>query len=145
MVLQSMRVLIVEDDPLVAMEAETMVAELGGVVAGTARSVLAATEMAQKCVFDCVLLDVNLRGEMALGLAGELKRRGIPFVFCTAYARAFEGFEQVPHVTKPYSSDRLASGFCEAFPAAIAHAGSLGPPPASRPLITANHRKCGAV
>ena len=60
----------------------------------------------------------DLRGDIALELAGELKRRGIPFVFCTAYTHAFEGFENIPRVAKPYGPDSLASGLGEAFAAA---------------------------
>ena len=109
--LQGARVLIVEDDCLVAMAANDMVKCLGGIVAGTARSVAAAKEKIRQPGLDCVMLDVNLNGDLSLCIASELQQRGIPFVFCTAYSHAFEGFEHVPRVLKPYCEHDLVAAF----------------------------------
>ena len=109
--LQGARVLIVEDDPVVAMAANVMVEELGGVVAGTALSLNAANEKIGRLKLDCVMLDVNLAGDLSLGVAANLIARGIPFFFCTAYTHSFDGFEHVPRVTKPYSEHDLLRGF----------------------------------
>ena len=110
MTLQGIRILIVEDEVLVAMAAEAMVKDLGAVVAGTARSVAAATGKIREPGFDCVMLDVNLNGNQSFGIAAELQDRAIPFVFCTAYTHAFERFEQVPRITKPYCQHDLSKG-----------------------------------
>jgi len=67
MELKGARVLIIEGDPFVAMAANMMVENLGGMVAGTAGSVAAAEEKLRKTAFDCVMVDINLRGEMASG------------------------------------------------------------------------------
>ena len=109
--LNGTRVLIVEDDPFVAMAANMMVEELGGVVAGTAHSLDAAKEKIGQLELDCVMLDVNLNGDLSLGVAADLKARGIPFLFCTAYTHAFHGFENVPRVMKPYNEHDLLRGF----------------------------------
>lgn len=109
--LKGTRVLIVEDDPFVAMAANIMVEELGGVVAGTAHSLDAAKEKIGQLELDCVMLDVNLNGDLSLGVAADLKARGIPFLFCTAYTHALHGFENVPRVTKPYNEHDLQRGF----------------------------------
>jgi CheY-like chemotaxis protein len=114
MKLKGTRVLIIEDDPIVAMAANGMVKELGGVVAGTASSVAAGEEKIRKTEFDCVMLDLNLRGEMSLGIAAELEARKMPYVFCTAYSQTFDGFEHVPRVIKPYGINSLAAGLGEA-------------------------------
>ena len=111
MKLQGARVLIVEDDFLVAMAANDMVKWLGGVVAGTARSVTAAKEKIRQPGLDCVMLDVNLNGDLSICIAAELQERGIPFVFCTAYSHAFDGFEHVPRVMKPYCEHDLIAAF----------------------------------
>jgi hypothetical protein len=58
-----------------------------------------------------VMLDVNLNGDLSICIAGELQERGIPFVFCTAYSHAFDGFEHVPRVTKPYCEHDLVAAF----------------------------------
>ena len=109
--LQGAHVLIVEDDYVVAMAANDMVRWLGGIVAGTARSVAAAKEKIRQPGLDCVMLDVNLNGDLSLGIAAELQERGIPFVFCTAYSHAFDGFEHVPRVVKPYCEHDLVAAF----------------------------------
>ena len=109
--LQGARVLIVEDDFVVAMAANEMVRWLGGIVAGTARSVAAAKEKIRQPGLDCVMLDVNLNGYLSLGIAAELQEREIPFVFCTAYSHAFDGFEHVPRVVKPYCEHDLVAAF----------------------------------
>ena len=109
--LQGARVLIVEDDCVVAMAAHDMVKCLGGIVAGTARSVAAAKEKIRQPGLDCVMLDVNLKGELSLCIAAELQERRIPFVFCTAYSHAFDGFEHVPRVLKPYCERDLVTAF----------------------------------
>jgi CheY-like chemotaxis protein len=109
--LQGARVLIVEDDFMVAMAACDMVESLGGIVAGTARSVAAAKEKIRQPGLDCVMLDVNLNGDLSLGIAAELQERAIPFVFCTAYSHAFDGFKRVPRVMKPYCEHDLVAAF----------------------------------
>ena len=109
--LQGARVLIVEDDFLIVMAAKHMVKCLGGIVAGTARSVAAAEEKIRQPGLDCVMLDVNLKGDLSFGIAAELQERAIPFVFCTAYSNAFDGFEHVPRVTKPYCERDLVAAF----------------------------------
>jgi response regulator of citrate/malate metabolism len=111
--LKGARVLIVEDDFMVAMAAKDMVECLGGVVAGTARSVAVAKEKIRHPGLDCVMLDVNLNGDLSLGIAAELQEREIPFVFCTAYSHAFDGFEHVPRVRKPYCEHDLVAAFNE--------------------------------
>ena len=103
--LQGARVVIVEG--FVAMDAELMVEGLGGRVAGTARSLLAAKEKIRQANPDCVLLDVNLNGELSRGIAAELEERAIPFVFCTAYVHRLDGFEHIPRVMKPYCESDL--------------------------------------
>jgi len=72
--LQGARILIVEDDFLVAMAANQMVQGLGGVVAGTARSVAAAKEKIRQPRLDYVMLDVNLNGHLSLGDCSRTRR-----------------------------------------------------------------------
>ncbi len=96
---------------MVAMAAMGMVECLGGIVAGTARSVAAAKEKIRQPGLDCVMLDLNLNGELSFCIAAELREREIPFVFCTAYSHAFDGFERIPRVIKPYCERDLVAAF----------------------------------
>jgi CheY-like chemotaxis protein len=79
-----LRALLVEDEPLVALMIEDMLADLGIDVAATAATVaqaLAATE----AEFDFALLDINLKGERSFPAAEALRQRGKPFLFVTGY------------------------------------------------------------
>jgi len=104
------RVLIIEDEPLVAMMTSRMVSELGGEVVGP----FAAPSEARAAFapdIDAALLDINLGGEFIYPVADELMRLGVPIVFVTGYqAGAVEPrFAEAPVLTKPIEKDDLAA------------------------------------
>ena len=105
------RVLIVEDEPIIAMTAEDMVEDMGCVVAGSAASVAEATALAAEGGFDVAMLDINLNGETSLPVAAMLHAAGARFVFTTGYGSAGPGdeFAGVEVVKKPYSAADLAA------------------------------------
>jgi CheY-like chemotaxis protein len=78
----SLRVMIVEDEPLIAMAMEMLVEDAGGVLAGSAASVREALALvASLDRIDVALLDCNLGMEPAWPVAEALARRGVPFAF----------------------------------------------------------------
>src|SRR5262249_61987757 len=79
------RVLVVEDEYLVAMDMSAYLEAAGAHVVGPASNVSAALEALEHTELDGAVLDVNLRGEMAYPVADALVARGIPFVFTTGY------------------------------------------------------------
>jgi PAS domain S-box-containing protein len=81
------RVLIVEDEALVAMILEDQLADLGISVAGTCASVPDAMRAIENDPPQAAILDVNLRGQLVYPVADRLMDRGIPFVFVTGYGR----------------------------------------------------------
>lgn len=84
------RILIVEDEPMIAMMVEDFLAELGWHVAGTAGSLDKALAMARNADIDAAILDVNLKGKDSFAAADILAGRNIPFVFASGYgATAF--------------------------------------------------------
>jgi CheY-like chemotaxis protein len=99
------RVLIIEDEPIVAMLAEDMLESIGCEIAGIAASAAEARAAIEAMSFDLVMLDINLDGEDGLALADILKVRGIPFVITSGYAA--EGLTQdhpeAPVLAKPYA------------------------------------------
>jgi CheY-like chemotaxis protein len=103
------RVLIVEDDPFVALVLEDLLVDLGLVVAGTARSVAAALALAATERFDVALLDVNLGLERVDPVADFLARLGCPFVFATGYGKAGAPAAHAgrPVIEKPFLSETL--------------------------------------
>ena len=80
-----LRILIVEDEMLVAMNIEDMLLELGHEVAGIASRLEPALALARDGAFDVAMLDVNLAGERSFAVADLLIERGIPFLFATGY------------------------------------------------------------
>jgi CheY-like chemotaxis protein len=82
-----MRILVVEDEALIAFMLEDMLADLGHEVVATAARLPQALEMAEARAFDVAILDVNLDGVKTFPVADVLLRRGIPFAFATGYGR----------------------------------------------------------
>ncbi|MCK1449728.1 response regulator, partial [Bradyrhizobium sp. 35] len=83
--LSGAKVLLVEDEGLVALMLEDMLEELGLKVVASAAHVQKACELATTASFDLALLDVNLAGELVFPVARILRERRIPFLFSTGY------------------------------------------------------------
>ena len=109
MILHTARVLIVEDDALVAMEMEARVAAFGCVVIGPAPTLESANRLIDEGRPDAALLDVNIRGARITPIAARLRDLGVPYALVTGYARlAFEEPElQVVKLAKPVSAAEL--------------------------------------
>ncbi|AJQ86741.1 response regulator [Xanthomonas oryzae pv. oryzicola] len=84
----TMRVLLVEDESLVAMLLEDCLTELGYEVAATVADVDAALQALHAGNLDLALLDINLCGTLSFPIAEELDARGLPYMFVTGYAQA---------------------------------------------------------
>jgi DNA-binding response OmpR family regulator len=83
------RLLVVEDDYFVAQDLCSTLRDYGATVLGPAPSISSARSLANALRPDCVLLDINLDGELAFGLAKELQARGTRTVFTTGYDASF--------------------------------------------------------
>jgi CheY-like chemotaxis protein len=81
------RVLIVEDEFLLAIELEALLKEKGCEVLGPALTVEGALAFVYGEESDFALLDVNLKGLRATPVAAALRERGVPFVLLTGYSR----------------------------------------------------------
>ncbi len=105
------RVLIVEDEALVAIELQLAFEDAGAEVLGPAMSLTAALTMAEHAAqIDCALLDVDLAGRDVYPVARILRRRGIPFIFHTGHGSHLIHGEMFPGSTtclKPTSSETL--------------------------------------
>ena len=105
-----LRILIVEDEMLVAMNIEDMLRELGHEVAAGAARLEAALEAAQDTEIDAALLDVNLAGDDSFPVADLLAERGVPFLFATGYGvhGINERHRGRPVLQKPFRAADLA-------------------------------------
>ncbi|PZQ55803.1 MAG: PAS domain S-box protein [Novosphingobium pentaromativorans] len=101
---QGLRVLIVEDEPLVAMELMMEIEDWGGVVLGPATSCEQAIAMIREGGPDLALLDGNLNGERIDPVADELAARATPFAFVSGYDRRHlpSGHSERPMLGKPF-------------------------------------------
>jgi CheY-like chemotaxis protein len=107
--LSGRRVLIVEDESLVAMLAEDFLIELGAIVIGPATSIDDAIAMIATHEIDAAVLDLNIRGERSDRVADALRLRGIPIVCATGYGEGAADFARgAPILDKPYSMEKLA-------------------------------------
>ena len=105
------RVLVVEDEMMIAMLVEDMLAELGCSVVGPAHALDAALNLAKtESGLDAALLDVNLGGQPVFAVADALRAKGVPAIFSTGYGDA--GLRDVdrgsPVLQKPFRAGDLA-------------------------------------
>jgi DNA-binding response OmpR family regulator len=102
------RVLVIEDDWLIASLVSGELAENGYEAIGPARSVAQASSFAETAVFDAALVDINLAGEMPHAAIALLVQRGIPFLYMTAYSTLPEGLDcAAPFLEKPFTRAEL--------------------------------------
>ncbi|HET7570843.1 MAG TPA: response regulator [Gammaproteobacteria bacterium] len=103
-----MRVLMVEDEMMLAMSLEDLLNLLGCKVVKAA-NVAKALKLAGTETVDGALLDVNLAGKRVYPVAAELERRGIPFVFMTGYDtdRLDGDYRGHPALQKPFQMDEM--------------------------------------
>ena len=105
------QILIVEDEPLIAMMLEDFLEVLEKQPAGTADCVSAALAKLDDGNIDAAILDVNLRGgEKSTPVAEALAERGIPFIFATGGTEdsVDDKFRDRPRLLKPFTMDGVA-------------------------------------
>jgi CheY-like chemotaxis protein len=104
------RVLVVEDELMIRMLLQDMLADLGHTLAGEAGRIEEAVALARQGEFDIAILDVNLNGQPISPVVEVLLERGVPFVFATGYGQRGvpEPYRGSPTLQKPFQADALA-------------------------------------
>lgn len=115
--LEGKRILIVDDEFMIALMAEELVRDFGATPMGPAGSVEEAMNFARAGGFDAALLDVNLNGVTSEAVARELKRQNIPFVLATGYGRVSWADSDTLVLTKPYDGPAILRALTEALSA----------------------------
>jgi CheY-like chemotaxis protein len=103
-------VLIVEDDPIIALDFEDTILGFGVKTVRTAATVVRALELIAHRAPDFALLDVGLVDEKSFAIAERLEALEIPFAFVTGYGAKGTfpaAFARKPTLPKPYSTDAL--------------------------------------
>jgi CheY-like chemotaxis protein len=104
------RVLIVEDEAMIAMLVEDMVLDFGSEVVGPVAKMDDAISLAKSAALDAAILDINVSGSVLFPVAEILSERGIPFIFATGYGSTGLPlrFRSHPTLPKPFSYQSLA-------------------------------------
>jgi len=104
-----LRILLVEDEYLIRMLLEDMLADLGYEVAAAAGTLAEASDLAKTVELDLAILDVNIDGAQVFPIADILVGRGKPFVFVTGYAGNGlpDNFRGRPTLQKPFQIEDL--------------------------------------
>lgn len=104
-------ILVVEDEPLIAMMLEDFLDVLGKTMAGSADTVADALAVIEAGGVDAAILDVNLRaGEKSWPIADALAARGIPYVFATGGSAdsLADAYRDRPTLPKPFTMDAVS-------------------------------------
>ena len=102
------RILVIEDEPLIAQMIEEMVREAGYRVSGVAHTMAMARQELAKRNFDAVLFDLHIGGRYRPEIADFLLDTGVPFAFVTGYDYLVEPRHQtLPVLEKPFAPEQL--------------------------------------
>ena len=113
-----LKVLVVEDEAIIAMMVEDLLGDMGCKIVGPAGELAQAFAIAEREAFDCAILDVNLAGQRVDPFVDLLKARGAPFIFATGYGMAGVREEDRvwPVLLKPINSRRLGEALGRVVP-----------------------------
>jgi DNA-binding response OmpR family regulator len=113
------RILLVDDEALVAMDAEDVLTDAGYCVVGPAYSLETALDLARKAPVHAAVLDVNLAGVAIWPVADLLFARGIPFILLTGFGKGLKlpnSCKDAPVVGKPLQASDLLTAIESLFP-----------------------------
>lgn len=109
---QGKSILVAEDETLIAMVLEDMLAELGCALAGSSHSVSGALDVLGSASVDAAIIDIELSDGQSWPVAELLASRRIPFAFSTGHGDDAEldaRFATAPILAKPFDSEQLQS------------------------------------
>lgn len=115
--LEGKKIMVVEDEALLALDLAMTMEDLGAAVVGPCYRLGAALDLVKSMKVDGAILDVDLNGETVFPLARFLEEQGVPFVFHTGRAdpaSLLEAFKRARICTKPSTPERIAACLAEA-------------------------------
>ena len=108
--LKGLRILLAEDEALIAIDLESMLQQLGCEVIGPVATLQQLARAVSAQTLDGAILDVNLSGEHVFGILPQLRERGVPVVLSSGYndpALVPPEFRDIPLLAKPYDQAAL--------------------------------------
>jgi DNA-binding LytR/AlgR family response regulator len=109
--LSGKKILILEDEFLIALEASEALEQFGAIIVGPAHDIETALELVRNSSIDGALLDVNIRGALSIPVAAALEEKGVPVVFATGYGDHFGSAGTASVIGKQYTRVQLAEAF----------------------------------
>jgi CheY-like chemotaxis protein len=105
----SRRILLVEDEAMIAMLVEDMLEDFGHKLVTVATRLEEALAAAESEAVDLAILDLNLGGVLTYPVADMLRDRGVPFIFATGYGSGGlkEAYSDLPPLQKPFNQEAL--------------------------------------
>lgn len=112
------RILIVEDEFLVALHLEDALTGMGHQIVGPCTRIQAAMVVARERSIDFAILDINVAGTPSFPVADILRQRSIPFVFASGYGLEglVDGYRNEIALRKPYDLEELRGAIIRIFP-----------------------------
>ena len=108
--LENLRILLVEDDPIIALDLRQTLEDAGAAVIGPAPDPVSAMALLHGNAFDVAVLDHLIVGGDSLAVADELFRRGVRFLFHTSHRGTLaQRFPQAPVINKPSRAGELVA------------------------------------
>jgi DNA-binding NtrC family response regulator len=108
------RVLVVEDEGLIALDVETTLRDAGVRDIVSAANVADALALIARVPLDAAILDLHLgRGGWSHVVAEQLRAKGVPFIFSSGTVAVVDGFRDVPFVAKPFATDQLLAALLQ--------------------------------
>ncbi|HVY18751.1 MAG TPA: response regulator [Bauldia sp.] len=103
------RVLVLEDEPLIAMMLEDWLLEIGHEPVGPAATIASALELVQQRSPEVAILDLSINGQTSYVVADLLVERGVPFAFATGHgtAQLSAPHDGAPVLGKPYDFESV--------------------------------------
>lgn len=114
--LKGLRILIAEDEGIIVRAIQAMLVDLGCIPVGPVRTVGKALDQIGRNLFDCAILNLDLKGERCDPVADALVAAGTPFIFATGYSKALIDvrFEGTPVLQKPFDFAQLSRALVDA-------------------------------
>jgi len=109
------RILIIEDEPMIALDLKLALAEAGADVVGVASTIEEARELADQADITAAIVDLHLQGQSVRAVVQRLTDRAVPFLFYSGDddAPTAKAWPQVPLLTKPQAPAKILGMLAE--------------------------------